>query len=85
MMNGWDMTGWGWVWMTAMMGGGLLLAALVVLLVARRSNEGVPSGDDSAPETILARRLARGEIDEPAYQQRLRALRERDLPREGTP
>ena len=78
MMNGWDggMTTTGWIFM------GLFWVLLILVIVwaitqvlpARSgSPEPKPPVKDDSPETILAQRLARGEIDAETYD----ALREK--------
>lgn len=73
MMNGWDggMSTGGWILMSIFW---LLLLAVIVfavmrLLPARRDGAAADHRADveERPETILARRLARGEIDEGTY------------------
>ena len=75
MMDGWDggMSIGGWILMTLFW---LALLAIIVfavlrLLPGRRDNASTgrtPGADDQdRPETILAQRLARGEIDEDTY------------------
>jgi putative membrane protein len=69
-------TGWGWMgamgWLGMVLAGLLTLAAVAavtygVIRTARR----VPGPD---PEELLARRFARGEIDEQEYRTRLEVL-----------
>lgn len=85
MMNGFD--GWGWVGGVLMAVGmvafwAFVITAIVLLiryLTTSRSTAASPapnSGQVSAEE-VLAQRLARGEIDEQEYRQRLALLRER--------
>lgn len=75
MMHGWDMTGWGWLWMTLMMGGGTALLVLLIVLLTRAPAPGSRGERLDDPKDILARRFARGEIDEAEYRRRLDALR----------
>lgn len=74
MMNGWDMNGWDWAWMSLMMFVGTALVVAVVLLLVR----GAPGSEQPRypdnPFDILAQRFARGEIDEAEYQRRRDAL-----------
>lgn len=74
MMVGWDMTAWGWFWMLLTMGGGTLLLVLLVVLLTRGTTTGSREAQPEAPKDILARRFARGEIDEAEYRRRLDAL-----------
>lgn len=77
-MNGWDMSGWAWIWMTFVMGGGLLAAVLLVMLVTQRSTINDRPAREETPEAILGKRLARGEIDEEEYRRRHSMLRSTD-------
>lgn len=52
----------------------------IAVLSGRTRGPWRPQSDPQAPEQILARRLAMGEIDEEEYQRRLAALRRGDLP-----
>jgi putative membrane protein len=75
MMNGYAMSGWGWLLMTlGMLGFWALVAVLAVALLRR------PGQPDQQPppgaEEILAQRLARGEVDPEEYRQRLQTLQE---------
>jgi putative membrane protein len=77
-----DMSGWGY---TGMVIGMVLFWALIIvgIIALIRFNTGairaVPQhqlqSDDESPEKVLASRFARGEIEEPEYQQRLAVLR----------
>jgi putative membrane protein len=75
MMNGYDMSGWGWLLMTLGMLGFWALVAVIALALLRR-----PGQPDQRPrlgaEEILAERLARGELDPDEYRQRLQTLQE---------
>ena len=75
MMNGYAMSGWGWLLMTLGMLGFWALVAVLALALLRR-----PSPPDQQPrpgaEEILAQRLARGELDPEEYRQRLQTLQE---------
>jgi putative membrane protein len=74
MMNGWDMSGWGWVWMTVMM---LLIIAAAVWIAVVLARGGAMPGTRSEPQdpvTILDQRFARGEIDEDQYRRRRQML-----------
>jgi putative membrane protein len=81
MMNGYAMSGWGWLLMTLGMLGFWALVAVLALALLRRP--GPPDhqrqpGQPSRPGAgeILAQRLARGEIDPDEYRQRLQVLQE---------
>jgi putative membrane protein len=75
MMNGYAMSGWGWLLMTLGMLGFWALVAVLALALLRR-----PGPPDQQPrpsaEEILAQRLARGELDPDEYRQRLQTLQE---------
>ena len=75
MMNGYAMSGWGWLLMTLGMLGFWALVALLALALLRRPGQ---PGQQRRPdaEEILAERLARGEIDAEEYRQRLQVLQE---------
>ena len=75
MMNGYAMSGWGWLLMTLGMLGFWALVAVVALALLRRPG---PPDQQRQPgaEEILAERLARGEIDPEEYRQRLQTLQE---------
>ena len=81
MMNGYAMSGWGWLLMTLGMLGFWALVAVLALALLRRP--GQPDqrrqpGQQPRPdaEEILAERLARGELDAEEYRQRLQTLQE---------
>lgn len=70
MMYGWDMTGWGWGWMSLWTLVAIVLVALLVAALIRSSTfSGSGVSDDSAM-AVLRRRFAAGEIDEAEFQQR---------------
>ena len=76
MMNGYAMSGWGWLLMTLGMLGFWALVAVLALALLRRPgqpNQEPRPGQQPrpGPEEILAERLARGEIDADEYRQRL--------------
>jgi putative membrane protein len=81
MMNGYDMSGWGWLLMTLGMLGFWALVAVLALALLRHPG---PPDQQRQPaqqprpgaEDILAERLARGEIDPEEYRQRLQTLQE---------
>lgn len=67
MMNGWDMSGWGWFWMTLMMMGGLLAVVVLLMTLVRSSGKQGTSAADN-PASILRRRLASGDITKQEYE-----------------
>lgn len=73
MMNGWDMSGWGWAWMILMMIIGIALVALIAYLLLEGSTSRETRASRDTAVSILDRRLARGEIDETEYR-RLRQV-----------
>jgi putative membrane protein len=81
MMNGYTMSGWGWLLMTLGILGFWALVAVLALALLR--HPGPPKqqpqpGQQPRPgaEEILAERLARGELDPEEYRQRLQTLQE---------
>jgi putative membrane protein len=80
MMNGYAMSGWGWLLMTlGMLGFWALVAVLAVALLRRPGPPQQPQPDQQPrpnPEEVLAQRLARGELDPDEYRQRLQTLQE---------
>ena len=81
MMNGYAMSGWGWLLMTLGMLGFWALVAVVAVALLRRPDQPdqQPHPDQQPrlnPEEVLAQRLARGEIDLEEYRQRLQTLQE---------
>jgi putative membrane protein len=75
MMNGYAMSGWGWLLMTL----GLLRfwALVAVLALALLRHPGQPDQQPQpGAEGIMASRLARGEIDAEEYRQRLQTLQQ---------
>ena len=79
MMNGYAMSGWGWLLMTLGMLGFWALVAVVAVGLLRRPGQPhqQPQPDQQPrlnPEEVLAQRLARGEIDPDEYRQRLQTL-----------
>lgn len=73
MMNGYAMSGWGWLLMTLGVLGFWALVAVFVVALFRRSDQ--PDQQPRVgPEEILAQRLARGEIEADEYRQRLQTL-----------
>jgi putative membrane protein len=63
----------GW-WMTLWSVAGIVLLVFLVRMVAGSLGNPAPRGDE-APEQILKRRYARGEIEREEYQRRLDDLR----------
>jgi putative membrane protein len=81
MMNGYDMSGWGWLLMTLGMLGFWALVAVLALALLRRPGQPDQQRQPGQPprpgaEEILTERLARGEIDPDEYRQRLQTLQE---------
>jgi putative membrane protein len=81
MMNGYAMSGWGWLLMTLGMLGFWTLVAVLALALLRRpgqSDQQRQPGQQPRlnPEEVLAERLARGEIDPDEYRHRLQTLQE---------
>jgi putative membrane protein len=81
MMNGYTMSGWGWLLMTlGMLGFWALVAVLALALLRRPGQPDQQPPPDQQPrpsaEEILALRLARGELDPDEYRQRLQILQE---------
>ena len=77
MMDGWNMTGWGWTWMIIVTSLGFLVIAVVARALTR--DAGVPparSAEDSALE-VLRHRFASGEIDEEEFTRRRATLERR--------
>jgi putative membrane protein len=81
MMNGYAMSGWGWLLMTlSMLSFWALVAVLALALLRRPCQPDQQRQPDQQPrpgaEEILAQRLARGELDADEYRQRLQTLQE---------
>jgi putative membrane protein len=81
MMDGYAMSGWGWLLMTlGLLGFWVLLAVVAVALLRRPGQPDQQRQPDQQPqlnpEEVLAERLARGEIDPEEYRQRLQILQE---------
>jgi putative membrane protein len=81
MMNGYAMSGWGWLLMTLGMLGFWALVAVVALALLRRPGQPDQQRqpDQQPPpgaQELLAQRLARGELDPDEYRQRLQTLQE---------
>ena len=89
-MCGWDGSGWmwnggyggGWGWIvTAAMFTVLFAVVITAIVLAVRYLAGGRPGTQGAPqrrgaEDVLGERLARGEIDDDEYRQRMATLRE---------
>jgi putative membrane protein len=81
MMNGYAMSGWGWLLMTLGMRGFWALVAVLALALLRRPGQPIqqPQPDQQPrqnPEEVPAQRLAGGELDPDEYRQRLQILQE---------
>ncbi len=74
MMNGWNMTGWGWGWMSVWTLVGIVVIALVVWSVTREAGSRPPRAEEDPALALLRRRLAAGEIDEEEFTRRQAAL-----------
>jgi len=77
----WSHWSWyGWLLMSVGMVAFWAVVAYLVIGLARPGGSESPVPD--TPEAILARRLARGEIDDEEYRRRLAALHDRAVPEE---
>jgi putative membrane protein len=76
MMDGWNMNGWGWAWMSLWMVVGAAIVALLVLLLVRGSAPANRRSEQDEAVAILRRRFASGEIDQEEYQHRRAKLEE---------
>ena len=81
MMNGYAMSGWGWLLMTLGLLGFWTLVAVIAVALLRRPGQPhqQPQPDQQPrlnPEEVLAERLARGELDPDEYRQHLQTLQE---------
>ena len=81
MMNGYAMSGWGWLLMTLGMLSFWALVAVVTVALLRRPgppHQQLPPDQQPPPgaQEILAQRLARGELDPDEFRQRLQTLQE---------
>ena len=74
MMDGWDMNGWGWVWMTLMMLIGTAVVVFTVFALVRGLQGGAQTQQLVNPLDTLAQRSAKGEIDDAEYKRRRDAL-----------
>lgn len=70
MMYGWDMTGWGWGWMSLWTLLGIVVIALLVAALVRSSPTPSTRAFEDSALAVLRRRYAAGEIDETEFQQR---------------
>ena len=80
MFNGGYGAGWGWI-LTAAAFTVLFAAVIIAIVLTVRYLTGSHHGTHGAPQTraaedILGERLARGEIEDAEYRQRMTALRE---------
>lgn len=66
--SGWHM-GWMGIWWIA----GAAIIAIVLWLAIKAARGSGESGD--SPETVLKRRYAKGEVDQPTYERMLAELR----------
>jgi uncharacterized membrane protein len=73
MMNGYDMTGWGWFGMVTMVIGTIAIVGLVAWALSSRRPADERGRPDPARDRLDAR-LAEGEIDTDEYRERLHAL-----------
>lgn len=80
MMNGWDMSGWGWAWMTLMTILGIAVVAVIVYAILGGTSPREPQGPRETAASILDKRLARGEIDETEYRRLRQALTNHENP-----
>jgi putative membrane protein len=81
MMNGYAMSGWGWLLMTLGLFSFWALVAMLALALLRRPGQPDQQAQPDQqlrlnPEEVLAERLARGELDPEDYRQRLQTLQE---------
>ena len=78
-MDGWDDSGWMWIWGTIMMLAFIALVGVGIWALVRsqpRHTSGTAAVDATASaRAILAERLARGEISPEEYRERLDHLR----------
>ncbi len=72
MMDGWDMTGWGW--MSLMVIIPVLIVALLALVVLRGPGSRAGRSEEDPALAALRRRFAAGEIDEDEFNRRRAAL-----------
>jgi len=77
MMDGWNMTGWGWTWMSM----GTIVGIVVIALLVRASIESSGSRTSRTEEDpaleALRHRFASGEIDEEEFNRRRATLQRR--------
>ncbi len=72
MMGYGDMAGYAWIWMTV----GLAFWGLVIAFVIHAFSRNLGGRENGpAPEEILRRRYAQGEIDAAEYESRRRVIR----------
>ena len=73
-MDGWNMTGWGWSWMSLVAVVGIVVIALVGWTVTRDAGSRSARAEEDPALAVLRRRLAAGEIDEDEFNRRRAAL-----------
>lgn len=73
MMDGWNMTGWSWGWMSIWTLLAIILIGVVVAALMRPTAPPNARAEDSAL-ALLHRRYAAGEIDDTEFQERRAAL-----------
>jgi len=73
MMGYGDMAGYGWIWMTVGLAFWGVIAAFAIYAFSRLGSGARPP--DTAPEEILRRRYAHGEIDAAEYEARRNVIR----------
>jgi uncharacterized membrane protein len=74
MMDGYGMSGWGWLGMAAMLIVGIALVTCIVWVVTAR-RPAAPYPQQASVRELLDASLARGEITPGEYRERLDALR----------
>lgn len=75
------MSGWGYALSAVVMIAVLVLIVLAVVVVARALiGPPRPPASPDTPESVLAQRLARGEIDEDEYRRKIALLENRRSP-----
>lgn len=73
MMDGWNMTGWGWMGLAPVLA--IVVISLVVWTMLRdSSSRSVRGTEEDQALAVLRRRFASGEIDEDEFNRRRAAL-----------